>query len=369
MGKVKKIVLFLAVLQCIIILSGCWDQKIFEETGFILSLGLELNEDGELIYSATMPVVEEEIEQDIEVLYTTAPLLREARDKIRNTSGKRVEGGKTQQILFSRELAEKGIDEILDVFLRSPENPVLANITVVDGSPLEMLQLSLGYKDKTRIGFYISNLIEQTRKRTSTPETRIYDLAVLLHCKTIDPIATYMKYDEQKVEILGTALFKEDKMVGDLNVTDTGILHALMGKKTNFSYYYREKSNDIKRGIAFLFRKLKRKVEIDTSASVPKINISLDFVATLEEYDSRHHLDDPKNKKELEKKVSEAMKSECMRILAYLQEVGSDPIGFGEMVRSKYNYYFKTIDWREVYPDIEFNVEVSTKIDFQGAIN
>ena len=89
----------------------------------------------------------------------------------------------------------------------------------------------------------------------------------------------------------------------------------------------------------------------------------------MEEYDSRHHLDDPKNKKELEKKVSEAMKSECMRILAYLQEVGSDPIGFGEMVRSKYNYYFKTIDWREVYPDIEFNVEVSTKIDFQGAIN
>jgi len=231
MGKVKKIVLLLAVLQCMIILSGCWDQKIFEETGFILSLGLELNEEGELIYSATMPVVEEEIEQDVEVMYTTAPLLREARDKIRNTSGKRVEGGKTQQILFSRELAEKGLDEILDVFLRNPENPVLANITVVEGSPLEMLQLSLGYKDKTRIGFYISNLIDQTRKRTSTPETRIYDLAVLLHCKTIDPIATYMKYDDKKVEILGTALFKEDKMVGDLNVTDTGILHALMGKK------------------------------------------------------------------------------------------------------------------------------------------
>ncbi len=369
MNKIKKIVLILAVLQCIFFLSGCWDQKIFEEIGFILQLGLELNENDELVYSLTMPVVNEEIEQDIEILSATAPLLREARDEIRNFSGKRIEGGKAQQIHFSRELAEKGIGDILDVFVRSPENPILANVTVVDGSPLEMFEMSLGYKDKTRVAFYVSKLIDETRKRTAAPETRIYDLVILQHCKTIDPTAIYMRYDEKKIEVLGTALFKEDKMVGNLNIVDTGILHALMGKKINFSYYYRENNKDIKSGIAFLYKRVKRRVEIDTSDSVPKISISLNYITSLDEYDSGHELDDAKNKEELERKISEAMKSDCERILSYLQEVGSDPIGFAEMVRSKHNAYYKTIDWRRVYPEIEFNVEIKTTIESQGAIN
>lgn len=370
MKKACKQVLMLILLLITVFLSGCWDQKVFEDIGFILQLGLELNEHDELVYSLTMPVVDEEIEQDIEILSIAAPLLKEARDRIRNFSGKKIEGGKTQQIHFSRELAEKGIGDILDVFLRSPENPLLANITVVDGSPLEMFEMSLDYKDKTRVAFYVSELINETRKRTATPEVRIYNLAVLLHCKTIDPTATYIRYDKEKIEITGTALFRDDKMVGNLNIVDSGILYALMGEKINFSYYFREeKKDDVKSGIALLFKLVKRKVEIDTSSPIPKINISLDYSTTIEEYESNHQLDDSQNIQAIEEKVAEAMKHDCMEILEYLQEIGSDPIGFAEIARSKHNAYFKSIDWREVYPDIEFNVDVKITIESQGAIN
>ena len=370
MNKFLRQVSVLTLLISAVFLSGCWDQKQFEDIGFILQLGLELNEDDELVYSMTMPVVEEEIEQDIEILSTTAPLLRESRDKIRNFSGKRIEGGKTQQIHFSRELAEKGIENLLDVFIRSPENPLLANITVVEGSPLEMFEMSLGYKDKTRVAFYISNLIDETRKRTGTPETRIFDLAILQHCKTIDPTAVHMRYDEKKIEILGTALFKEDKMVGNINIVDSGILHALMGEKINFSYYLREENKDeAKNGIALSFKHVKRKVKIDTSNDIPRINISLDYTCSIEEYESEHQLDDPIIKQEIEEKVSETMRNDCRRVLAYLQEIGSDPIGFAEMTRSKHNAYYKSFDWDKIYPDIEFNVDVKITIESQGAIN
>lgn len=370
--KVYKRFFILAVLLIMSFLSGCWDQKIFEETGFILQLGLELNEDGELLCSLTMPVVEEEIEQKIEILSVTAPLLREARDKIRNSSGKRIEGGKTQQIHFSRELAERGIGDLLDVYIRSPENPILANITVVEGSPLEMFKTSLNYKDKTRVAFYVSNLIDESRKRTATPEVRIYDFVIAQHCETIDPTAIYMRYDEEKIEILGTALFKGDKMVGTLDITDSGILYALMGKKIRFDYYFREEhthSPGIKSGIALLFKLVRRKVDIDVSGEKPKIHINLDYITSLDEYDHKHQLDEPNNKKEVEDKVAESMKNDCERILAYLQEVGADPVGFGEMVRSKYNAYFKSIDWREIYPEIEFAMDVKVTIETHGAIN
>lgn len=373
MNKVVKRVLVLIVFLSTVFLCGCWDQKIFEKTGFVLQIGLELNEDKDLLYSLTMPVVEEEIEQKIEILSTTTPLLREARDKIRNSSGKKIEGGKTQQIHFSRELAERGIGDLLDVFIRSPENPLLANITVVDGSPLEMFEMGLEYKDKTRVAFYVSDLINDARERTAAPEVRVYDFAIMQHCKTIDPIAIYMRYDEKEIEILGTALFKADKMVGNLDIVKSGILNALMGKKINFGYYYREdnqnKQDEIKSGIALLFKLVKRKVEIDTTGDKSKISISLDYISTLDEYDDKHHLDDSKNKKEVEEKVSKSMKNDCEETLSYLQDIGADPIGFAEMLRSKENAYFKTIDWEKKYPEIEFDVDVKVTIETQGAIN
>ena len=89
MKKACKQVLMLILLLITVFLSGCWDQKVFEDIGFILQLGLELNEHDELVYSLTMPVVDEEIEQDIEILSIAAPLLREARERIRNFSGKK----------------------------------------------------------------------------------------------------------------------------------------------------------------------------------------------------------------------------------------------------------------------------------------
>ncbi|MGI6086283.1 MAG: Ger(x)C family spore germination protein [Acetivibrionales bacterium] len=368
----NKRIFILVLLLSTSVLSGCWDQKIFEETGFVLQVGLELNENDDLVLSLTMPVVEEEIEQNVEILSATAPLIREARDKIRNFSGKRIEGGKTQQLHFSRELAEKGVGDLLDVFFRSPENPVLANITVVEGSPLEMFKLSLNYKDKTRVAFYVTHLIDESRKRTASPDVRIYDFAIAQHCGTIDPTAVHMRYDEEKIEILGTALFQGDRMVGNIDIVDTGILYALMGKKIRFDYYCRENHTHqpgIKSGMALLFKKVKRKVDIDVSGEKPKIHISLDYITTLDEYDDKHQLDEPNNKKELEAKVTECMKNDCERLLAYLQEVGADPVGFAEMVRSKHNAYFKSIDWRKIYPEIEFTVDVKVTIESQGAIN
>jgi Ger(x)C family germination protein len=372
MIKVNKRIFILAILLSMSFLSGCWDQKIFEETGFILQLGLELNENDELMYSITMPVVEEEIQQKIEILTTTAPLLREARDKMRSFSGKRIEGGKAQQVHFSRELAERGIGDLMDVYIRSPENPILANVTVVEGSPLEMFKKSLNYKDKTRVAFYVTNLIDESRKMTVSPNVRIYDFVTAQHCGTIDPTAVHMRYDEEKIEILGTALFKGDKMVGNIDTVDSGILYALMGKKIRFDYYFREghtHSPGIKSGIALLFKLVRRKVDIDVSGEKPKIHINLDYITSLDEYDDKHQLDEPNNKKEVEAKVAESMKNDCERILAYFQEVGADPIGFGEMVRSKYNAYFKSIDWREIYPEIEFTMDVKVTIETHGAIN
>lgn len=373
MKKVKSLSLcFLCLVNLFI--SGCWDQNIFEDIGLALILGLELTENGELLYSMTMPVFSEDIEETIELLSTTSNLLRQSRDQIRNKSGKKVEGGKIQHIIFSKELAEKGIDNILDVFIRSSENPFLANIIVVDGSPYEMLNMSRDYMDKPRMGVYLANVIQDARTHTATPESRIYDFTILQYSGTIDPIASYISFDEKGIVIDGTALFNKSKMVGSIGFTETGLLHALMGEKIQFGYYIeaqnmKEGAGSDARGISILLYRVKRKVKANVNGTIPEINISLDFTGTVDETDLNYRLNETEDKKRLEEKISALVRQDCMKLLEYLQKVGSDPVGFGEMIRAKHNEYFKSVAWKSIYPDVIFNVDVKINFEYYGALN
>lgn len=371
--RTRQFLAFILCLACMI-LGGCWDQKIFEDIGFIVQMGLEMNEAGDLVYSITMPVVVTEAKDKTEILAVSDPLMRGCREKIRNVAGKRVEGGKTQVIHISKELAQRGIISLFDVYIRSPENPLLANITVVDGSPYEMFMLSKEFKDKPRPMFYVLDLLANARKNAYTPDTRIFDFYILTHSKTIDPVTPLLHYDDKSMEIAGSALFSGDKMVGEIDRTQTGLLHMLMGEKLNFHYGYFDEAfqkdqSGPKAGLSILVKNASKKVEIGLGSDPPVLDIKLKISATIEENGGALHLDDPAVEKRLEKGVASSLEKDCERLIGYLQEVGSDPLGFGEMVRVKSGSGFKAEDWKKVYPKVQFQVEAEVNIVYYGAIN
>jgi spore germination protein len=371
----KKVKIMSICFLCLgtLFFPGCWDQNIFEEIGLALVLGLEYTDNGELLYSMTLPVFSEDLEETIEILSTTSDLLRLSRDQIRNTSGRKVKGGKIQHIIFSKELAEKNTAELLDVFMRSSENPLLANIVVVDGSPIEMLNMSRGYKDKPRLGLYLANNIQDAHVHAATPESTIYEFTVLRYSGTIDPIASYISYDEKGVKIEGSALFNGSRMVGNIGFEETGLLHALMGEKKQIGYYVRAQNiqgeaNSDKRGISILLHRVKRKIKADVTGTIPKINIHFDMTGIIDETDLNYRLDETQEKKELEDKISILIEKDCMKLIKYLQEIRSDPIGFGEMIRATHNEYFKSVVWKNIYPEVQFNVDVKVNFEYYGAL-
>jgi spore germination protein len=214
--------------------------------------------------------------------------------------------------------------------------------------------------------------MEDARKRNAGPETRIWKFTTLVHSKTIDPVATLMKYSEKDIRISGSALFNGDKMVGEIDTNQTGLLHALMAEKINFEYFYRnEDSHDpakVKNGAAILLKSVKRNVKIDISENKPKIDISLDFKATLDEYDINHNLDEKETQKKFEEDAAKSIKKNCTDLIKYLQEIGSDPLGLGEMVRVKHNTFYKSVDWEKIYKDVVINVDVKLNVEFYGAV-
>jgi spore germination protein len=371
----KKILILFIILVSPLYLTGCWDQKIYEQLGFVLSVGMELSEDNKLLLSYTLPVVDLDATDKIEIVSSTETLLRSFRNTSRKISSKTSEGGKIQHIYVSDSLAKYGIHNLLELFERDPRLPLTPNILILEGSPKEMFEASKQFGDKPRLAFYVNQLIENNIATSTVPETRIYNFNSIYFSPGIDPIATTIKLQHEKgtgLEITGSALFSGDKLVGKIDTKQTSLLLAMMGKMKKSSYISSsigssEEQNG-KSGVAVSFKNPKRNLSVKFKDSVPIVNISLSFKSILEEYkwDSVH---DEKSKKSIEKLLSKEIEKECMRVLNYTQEVGSDPLGIGDIVGAKYNQYWKEESWKDEYANVKFNIKVKVNIINHGGIN
>ncbi|SET19382.1 Spore germination B3/ GerAC like, C-terminal [Natronincola peptidivorans] len=161
-------------------------------------------------------------------------------------------------------------------------------------------------------------------------------------------------------------------MVGEINTDETALLHLLMdtGGRTRYKYYQKEEQESIEvvqeATMAFI-KNANRKLNIDLNET-PKIDIKLELKASIDEYIDGLNLNNPEEKKRLEEAIAKSIEADSSKLLEYLQEIGSDPLGIGEIIRSKHNLYWKSVEGEEVYSNIDFNIDVKLEIEFFGAI-
>ncbi len=354
-------------------LTGCWDLKIYEQIGFILQVGLERDGEGNILYTVTLPVATTPGKSESEVYQTTTNLLRKGRQGTRLASGKLSEGGKTQQVLFSEELAAEGVHEYLEVFQRSTENPLLAHVAVVEGSPSSMLKAAHGFKEKPRPAFYINQLLTNAYKNAYAPETRIFRFDIDYSATGIDPVTARLRLTDQEIEVCGSALFSEDQMVGKLDIRQTSLLLAMMDSVKRWEYANDSMSlpgvlESPKGGAALTLNLKTRKIDVSFKNDIPVVKIKMDLQADVSEFKFNSKLNEKDIEQHFENVVQLTLQKECDDILKYAQSVGSDPLGIGEVIRSRYSYLWKARNWKETYRDITISSEVKLDVNHYGAI-
>jgi spore germination protein len=370
-----KVLLPLLLIFTTLCFSGCWDQMPFGTISFNLDIGVEFSDEKKLLVTRTSPVFEERVQEKTETYIVDADSIRQSRDDIRRMSPNLIVGGKLQHILISEGVAETGICKVLEIFERDPSTPNLCLVIVVKGSPRELLKAAEAFEDKPSPGYNMNRLFENNVKLSHIPSTRIYRFNIDYFSPGIDPVVPMIKLADpynKAIKIIGSALFAKDKMVGELNVPKTSLLLAMM-KKSKKNYHHitftdLEGQNElIKPVITLTYKDPKRYLEIDLKGRSPVVNLKLNIQGTVDEY-KWDGLGKEVSEKELEEKLSENMKKQCKEILKYIQEVGSDPIGIGDMVRAKHNSYWESVEWEEAYKKIIFNVDVKVDIYQYGII-
>lgn len=368
-NQLKPIIM---IITCCIMLSGCWDQRVFEQMGLILSMGIEETEDKNLLITSVYPVIGSAEKGAVDIISTEVSIIRGGRTNLRRMTPKMLEGGKTQQVIISESLAKNGIHDLLEIFQRDVTLPAIAFVVIVEGSPAELLKKATEFKTKPRVSFYLYQLLEDNVEISNIPNTKVFDFDINFFAPGLDPIVPMIKLENEQIKITGCALFSGDKMTGKIEDKQTNILLGLMDQLTYADYIFTDsvfadKDGD-KQGVSVSMFKPKRKINIDfNEEGNPIVEISLKYRCNIDEFEWDDTME-PKVQEELEQIFAADLTSISNKVIKKLQEANCDPIGIGDMIRAKYHDYWKSIDWREIYKEADITAKVEVEVGNVGII-
>lgn len=168
-------------------------------------------------------------------------------------------------------------------------------------------------------------------------------------------------------EVLGTAVFKGDKMIGTLSGIESEMLNILLGRFTNgYSTLYVPETPQTPVTIR-IEQESKPKINLKLENGKPKINIKIKLLGNFMSVPTDYIIEN--NLEEFEKNTSEYIEEFALALLEKTKtKFNSDIIGFGKNAKKKFltNKEFEEFDWNEAYTDSEFSCEAEFSIRRTG---
>ena len=314
--------------------------------------------------------------------------------------------------VFSKDIAQEGISDFIETISRSKEIRPNVFTAVADGkaseylskaspsvdiNPAKYYQLIFGKNDYRAIPqsfsqdlyFYINlpekNSVlplvavpqnaeskgkgegsEEPEKEKPNPEHEkapeekdIYEFTV--HNYKAGEVEVYSNSNS---EVSGGAVFKGDKMVGELGLIDAQIYNMLTEDVSrNYISFKTDKSGGL---VTVLLDKEDRaKISYNKSAHTSKVSLRLgaDFVSLPDDYIAEKDIE------HFEAFAEAGIKREIKKFIKKTQNVfDSDIVGFGLFAKSKFltREEFEKYDWEEKYRTMDVDVEIELNVRRTG---
>ncbi|QED46899.1 Ger(x)C family spore germination protein [Cytobacillus dafuensis] len=363
----RKIILCLVIL--IMVISGC-DAAPIEDLSVSLILGLDLDENDQLLVYMSSPVFNKEAKEKEEVYEVKTFSLRQSREKFDSRVMGLTVGSKTQIFLLGKRLLEsKDWFNYIDPFFRDPKNTASARIVAVDGAVSDVIFAKPN--DKPRLPLYLTNLIDTTAKRNLVKRTNLQDFRRQIKDKGRTPWIPEIKKDK-RIEITGSALLSQsgnNKL--SISLDENQLLTILEGKKKkDYSILVPVSLKSMQTSKPYMSftipnMKVKKKV-VYNGRFIYDIDVKIKIAIT----EQLFAIDLEKESAQLEKSISKELKKEFSQLIRKIQKAQIDPLGLGLYARAyTYPEWKKVQDqWGETLEKAKINIHVNTEIKSIGTI-
>ncbi|NMM65794.1 Ger(x)C family spore germination protein [Clostridium sp. P21] len=308
---------------------------------------------------------------DVIIYSDTGASPAEAIAHLSTRIGKNLFFAHSKYTVIGKGLAEAGLATLIDSLLRGyvtrPDIPIL----VTKGNATDIV--SSITSDDTIPANTVYRLIRQQSIMGYAPVQTRMNFANKLSSKTSAPIAGVINVNKNiygTFEMEGTAVFKNDKLIGFLNKNQTRGVQWINGKVKGGNLLVPSQNNKI---ISFEILGSSSKVEAIKKNDSVMMLISIKEKSNIREMTGKlDPMEDEKIMDEFSKFQNETIQKEVKEALFVAQkELKADIFDFGEIVHKTYPNEWDKIgeNWQNIFPLIEVKIMVDSSLERPGTIS
>jgi spore germination protein len=386
MQKRRKWLQMVIGISSFFLLTSCGvETRQLERLGLITAIGFDLKKENEIKGTVAVTKFDPMAKVMTNLISADANTLQTLRAEENLAIDQRLEMGQLRCVIYSKELAEKGIIQLVNALNRDPTVGNMVYLTIAEKDAFSIISMD-EKKIKVNIGTYLYNLIRQNVERELLISPTLHEFNHEFFDYGKDPVLPILKVRKDKVAISGVALFNDDRMVARLSNDKLFYLKLLTdeyrtgSKELEFDRDEFKKIINTHGGKNFgeIYNKLF--ISIDNLRSNTKIDlvdkknlrfkVEVEMNSRLLESTNYLELSAPANMKFIEKKVSEEMESQIKKLLVFFQEKQVDPVGIGnEYMTHVRGKLISQKEWKELYKNAKFDVEVNNTLTQTGTMD
>lgn len=377
-GKRRKTygLIFLAVM--LMFLPGCWDSHELNKLSIIAGLGFDIDpETGEnkITYQSIIPNQVKnpsgggEGAHAIKVVQNTGSTPYDTLSRAMQHSSHNLFYPHAQIYIFGKESALQGIYPFIDGIARNVQSRPNVLVAIADKEAADILGAQDEDENIQAIG--LTNYIKLSARFSNYQAVTFLEFCNRLMSKSTAPIAPVLGVFEEigpdgkkmkKARITGMGVFKDDKIIGELNEMESrGLLWVIDRIKSGYI---------IVPDASLQILTAKSKIIPELEDGKIQIRVEIEVQSKLAQYMGKQDLT-PSILKELEKRQSEKIKKEIMAAVQKSFFLHADIFGFGEAVHRSYKKEWQELEpgWEDYYSEIKVVVKVKTHINEVGDIS
>lgn len=363
--------LWLGLSMLSLLLGGCGDIKQINRITFITCVGIESSPNGIRIhalsaipskYASLAPSGGSVTGEDVPdfIMSAEGANISDALYKLKRKSARDIQFGHTKIVLFSSELAKKGLADQLDFLMRRSEIQNIAWVAVTNKSPEQILKSKVTVPES--VGDWMVDMFSTAGSDTfEVLPIYLYQFYSYIREPGFSPYAMVVDTSNEatSLQIKEAAVFRNDKMVGSIQPADVKYLSMLVRRKlasTTISL------KDEK--VSFSLLNYKSSIKWQKDHFNVKLNLKLDL-----DQAPNIQMEALSDLQEVEHKLNDQLKEELQALISKLQKLRTDPAGFGEAYRLAHGGSLNKEEWQDnIFPEQKVIVHVATDIQRRGMI-
>ena len=360
----SKIFIIITMLLVIIIAGIGSKAEMVENLGIVVGVGNDVEKKGsDITYSVPFLLYTFESKDKIttRVLTGKGRSIGETRETRQLISGKRLLIGLSKVFIFSQDVSEVGIKNILDVNHNNPDVNDRVLCIVCKGKAEDVLKYPVsGFQSSAE---FIDGMVKNLQEYNFFPQQyTLMDLFVRAKTEGRNSLLPYVEIKDNNIETTGLAIFKKDKMVAKADMSETKIINMLKENNVKGMLTLQSGSKYID-----CYTTAKNMITCSKEDGKYKFVINLNLIGNIVSNELYDNIEtDPKVMKRFEDDMTNYVKKMSNGSINNIKsKYKTDVLDLGRIAAAKYGKGTGT-DWDEVICNSDIMVNVKFAVEGEG---